>query len=107
MNTISKQAQHVKTWFALAFSVALIAVIIAPTGMAAAVGPNLALNRPATASSIEGAGFEAAKVVDGNSTTTRWASVEPATTAQWIYVDLGTTAGIGQVILKWEAAYAT
>jgi hypothetical protein len=66
---------------------------------------NLALNRPATASSIEAAGFEAGKAVDG-SATTRWASVDPAPTAQWIYVDLGATTSISRVVLKWEAAYA-
>lgn len=92
------------------FSIILLTVLV----MSCMVAPNstyaqttnLALNRPATASSIEAAGFEASKAVDG-STSSRWASVDPAPTAQWIYVDLGTTTAIGRVVLRWEAAYAT
>ncbi|MFI6291579.1 discoidin domain-containing protein [Nonomuraea sp. NPDC050790] len=64
----------------------------------------LSQGRPATASSIEGAGFEAAKAVDG-STTTRWASAE-GRDPEWISIDLGTTAAISRVKLNWEAAYA-
>jgi hypothetical protein len=71
----------------------------------AQAGTLLSQGKPATASSTEGAGFEAARAVDGSSST-RWASVEPATTNQWIYVDLGTTATIDRVVLNWEAAYA-
>jgi glucose/arabinose dehydrogenase len=63
---------------------------------------NLALNRPATASSVEAAGFEAAKAVDGN-TGTRWSSA--ASDPQWIRVDLGSSVAIGRVVLRWEAAY--
>ncbi len=100
------KSQLQKRLLTLLLSIGLIAAYLLPAGLASAVGPNLALNRPVTASSIEGAGFEAAKAVDGNATT-RWASVDPAPSAQWIYVDLGATTAIGQVILKWEAAYAT
>jgi F5/8 type C domain-containing protein/uncharacterized protein DUF362 len=64
---------------------------------------NLALNRPATASSIEGAGREATSAVDG-SATTRWASVE-GVDPQWISVDLGASYAVGRVLLRWEAAY--
>jgi beta-glucanase (GH16 family) len=78
-----------------------------PTATATSVpGGNLALNRPAVASSIEGAGFEAAKAVDGNAAT-RWASVEPAPGTEWIYVDLGSPTSVSRVVLSWEAAYAT
>src|SRR5258706_2813254 len=67
---------------------------------------NLALNKPATASSVEsGTTLTADKAVDG-STTTRWGSVDPATTAHWIYVDLGASTSISRVVLRWEAAYA-
>ncbi|MYV57040.1 hemagglutinin protein [Streptomyces sp. SID3212] len=61
--------------------------------------------KPATASSTEGSGFEAARAVDG-SATTRWASAE-GVDPQWISVDLGGTYTISQVKLNWEAAYAT
>ena len=66
---------------------------------------NLALNKPVTCSSIENAGLPCASGVDGN-LGTRWSSahgVDP----QWIYADLGQTYAISQVILRWEAAYAT
>ncbi|HYF62738.1 MAG TPA: discoidin domain-containing protein [Herpetosiphonaceae bacterium] len=65
---------------------------------------NLALNKPATASSIEGAGFEAGKAVDGSGAT-RWASLEGAD-PQWIRIDLGAPATVSRVRLNWEAAYA-
>ncbi|MES2732525.1 MAG: glycoside hydrolase family 9 protein [Bacteroidota bacterium] len=63
--------------------------------------PNLALNKPATASSIEAGGTEAALAVDGN-ISSRWSSLfaDP----QWLQVDLQTTATINRVILTWEAA---
>jgi hypothetical protein len=62
----------------------------------------LSAGKTATASSVSGTNT-AAKAVDG-SMGTRWESlsVDP----QWIYVDLGDTYTISQVILEWEAAYA-
>ncbi|WP_426506133.1 discoidin domain-containing protein [Dactylosporangium sp. McL0621] len=65
---------------------------------------NAALNRPATASSSENAAGPAASAVDGNAGT-RWSSAfaDP----QWIQVDLGASAQVCQVVLNWEAAYAT
>src|SRR5258706_13296671 len=83
-----------KRLLTLLLSIGMIAVIVLPAGMVSAVGPNLALNRPAVSSSIEGTGFEAGKAVDGSGPT-RWASGEPAPNAQWIYVDLGSTTPIG------------
>jgi beta-galactosidase len=68
-------------------------------------GPNLALNQPATESAGQNdATFGPAFAVDGN-LTTRWSSafVDPS----WITVDLGTAQTINQVMLYWEAAYAT
>lgn len=66
-------------------------------------GTNLALNRPATASSVEGP-FAAALALDGDAGT-RWAS-EYSAAPQWLSVDLGSAQAIGKVTLKWEAAYA-
>src|SRR5258706_1250267 len=100
----SIKLQLPKRWLALALTIGMIAVIVLPAGLVSAVGPNLEVNRPAVSSSIEGTGFEAGKAVDGSGTT-RWASVEPAPNAEWIYVDLGSTTAMGEVILKWEAAY--
>lgn len=68
-----------------------------PTG-----STNLALSKPAVASSQEGDGMGAAYAVDGN-TNSRWAS--QWSDAQWIYVDLGSSKTINRVLLKWEAAY--
>lgn len=65
-------------------------------------GINLALNRPAVASSVEGAQYPASAAVDGN-LTTRWSS--RFSDPQWIYVDLGATYNINRVKLVWEAAY--
>ncbi|MEU3457356.1 discoidin domain-containing protein [Micromonospora sp. NPDC006766] len=65
---------------------------------------NAALNRPATASSIQNAGFPASAAVDGN-TGTRWSSA--AADPQWLQVDLGSSRAVCRVDLNWEAAYAT
>ncbi len=65
---------------------------------------NAALGRPATASSTENATFPASAAVDGN-TGTRWSSA--FSDPQWIQVDLGATQSVCQVVLTWEAAYAT
>jgi hypothetical protein len=64
---------------------------------------NLALNRPATASSNETAGLTPNLAVDGNAGT-RWSSAwgDP----QWIRIDLGANYAISRVVLRWEAAYA-
>lgn len=62
---------------------------------------NLALNRPAFASSAEGH-YSAAAAVDNNPDT-RWAS--DWSDHQWIYVDLGEVHNISEVVLNWEAAY--
>jgi hypothetical protein len=65
---------------------------------------NLALNKTATASSTENAGFPAANAVDGN-IGTRWSSA--FSDPQWLQVDLGSTQTFCKIVLNWEAAYAT
>jgi hypothetical protein len=65
---------------------------------------NVALNKTATASSLENAGFPAANAVDGN-TGTRWSSA--FSDPQWLEVDLGSAQSVCKVTLVWEAAYAT
>jgi cellulose 1,4-beta-cellobiosidase len=66
---------------------------------------NLALNKPATVSSVENAGLGGANAVDGNTTTTRWSSA--FSDPQWIYVDLQATVNINRVRIYWENSYAT
>ncbi|MDQ2812305.1 MAG: discoidin domain-containing protein, partial [Actinomycetota bacterium] len=63
---------------------------------------NLALNKTATASSLENAGDPASAAVDGN-LGTRWSSA--FSDPQWLEVDLGSTQSICQVVLNWETAY--
>ncbi len=67
-------------------------------------GNLLSQGHPATASSIENAGFAATNAVDGN-TGTRWSSA--FSDPQWIQVDLGASHALSQVVLNWEAAFAS
>src|SRR5262249_29107787 len=81
-------------------------IILLRTGSATSPPPaptNLALGKPATASSIESAALAAAKGNDGSSST-RWASAEKD--GQWWQVDLGSTTTVARVTIDWEAAYA-
>ena len=65
---------------------------------------NLALNKPATASSVLGANT-AALAFDAN-TGSRWESAQ-GVDPQWIYVDLGATYNLTSVKLNWETAAAS
>ncbi len=91
----------------------LIVVMVALAGLIAmstvAASPSsaatlLSQGRPTTASSTENAGTAASLATDGDAGT-RWSSAfaDP----QWIQVDLGSSAAVSQVVLQWEAAYAT
>jgi hypothetical protein len=73
-------------------------------GKAHAAATLLSQGQPATASSLENATFPASAAVDGNAGT-RWSSA--FSDPQWLEVDLGATASVSQVVLQWEAAYAT
>ena len=63
---------------------------------------DVALNRPATASSMQSSGTAAANAVDGN-LGTRWSSA--FSDPQWLQVDLGSAQSICGVTLNWENAY--
>ncbi len=71
------------------------------TGTVAAVVANLALGRPAVASTTQ-SGFPASNVTDGNAVS-RWSS--QFSHNEWLYVDLGSVYTINRVVLRWEAAY--
>src|SRR5579859_6885731 len=92
------------------FAVLALVVGLAFTGsnskpaFAACGTTNLALNQPATASSVENGGTTANLAVDGN-TGTRWSST--FSDPQWLQVDLGRTQSICGVTIIWETAYAT
>ena len=70
------------------------------------VGPgeaiNLALGKPALASSNESLALRPSNAVDGDAAT-RWSSV--FTDPQWIQVDLGAIYSINRVVLSWETTY--
>ncbi|MCY0951352.1 discoidin domain-containing protein [Streptomyces sp. H27-S2] len=77
---------------------------LAPPAPAAPAEPELlSQGKGVTASSQEHYGTPATDAVDGD-TGSRWASA--ASDAQWLQVDLGATAELGKVVLRWEAAYA-
>ncbi|GAA1364417.1 glycosyl hydrolase family 95 catalytic domain-containing protein [Catellatospora chokoriensis] len=64
---------------------------------------NLALNRPASASSDSGATQSAAMAFDGDPAS-RWAANQNAN--NWLQVDLGSTCHVTGVGIQWEASYA-
>jgi hypothetical protein len=88
----------------VALAAALGITVASVTSTASAADSLLSQGKPATASSVENASFTASAAVDGN-TGTRWSSTfaDP----QWLQVDLGSTQPISQVVLNWEAAYAS
>lgn len=81
----------------------VVAGLLAVPSPGQAADPLISQGKAATASSVEGSGFEAGKAVDG-SNSTRWASAE-GSDPQWIRIDLGKTSTISRVNLSWEAAY--
>ncbi|MFB7087517.1 discoidin domain-containing protein [Streptomyces sp. NPDC056296] len=84
-----------------ALAAALLAVVPATQAQAAPV--LLSQGKPVTASSQEHYGTPATAAVDGDNGT-RWSSA--AADPQWIRVDLGASASLSRVELRWEAAYA-
>ncbi len=74
------------------------------TVSSSSTGENLALDRPASASSSEPAGLVPANAVDGDAAT-RWSS--SYADGQWWQVDLGAAKQVSRVELDWEAAYAS
>ena len=65
--------------------------------------PNIALNKPATASSVESGSTPASAVNDGNKST-RWSSA--FSDPQWIRIDLQSAYNITGARIFWEAAAA-
>ncbi|MET7633357.1 galactose-binding domain-containing protein [Streptomyces sp. NPDC001773] len=90
----------------LAVVVGLVISLLAfvPATPANAASSLLSQGRTVTSSSEENAGTPATSAVDGNDGT-RWSSA--FSDPQWIKVDLGGSASVSQIVLKWEAAYAT
>src|SRR5688500_8185071 len=96
--------RRVFSLLALLICLSLSAILMARPHSSQANPPNLAPNRPATASSTEVPTVPASSAVDGDPGT-RWASA--ASDPQWISVDLGSAQSIGRVVLSWETAYGS
>ena len=64
---------------------------------------NKAAGRPASASSVQTAGFEPGRAVDADAVT-RWSSAQAD--GQWWQVDLGSARQVSRVEVGWETAYA-
>ncbi len=75
------------------------------SGVAATPGVNLALNRPAAASSVSTTFFPG-NAVDGNSKDTYWRSgTVPLDAEAWLRVDLGSVVVIGRATVRWKDVY--
>src|ERR1017187_3173966 len=99
--------RRTRTFLLAAVTPLILTGLVLPAAMPAASAATcgtttLALNKTATASSLENAGSPASNAVDGN-LGTRWSSA--FSDPQWLEVDLGSTQSICQVTLNWEAAY--
>jgi hypothetical protein len=91
-----KPISYVQKWvMCCVVSVSLLSV-------AAQADTNVALGKPATASSV-GYSLQPSNAVDGN-IATRWTSGKA--TESWIRVDLGSKYVLSQVILRWENGYS-
>ncbi|MEK8129428.1 discoidin domain-containing protein [Paenibacillus filicis] len=107
MNSYTGRAWSIRRYAAmltvLCLVLSLLSTIITVPAAKADGDYLLSGNRQVFASSIKGsAGPE--NVVDGD-LTTRWES-EWGKDPQWIYIDLGATASISRVLLKWEGVYS-
>ncbi|GIH23881.1 hypothetical protein Aph01nite_21910 [Acrocarpospora phusangensis] len=96
-----------RTRLRLATLLAAVTALLATSLFATAEQASAAVlsqGRPTLASSVENGGTPAGAAVDGNAGT-RWSSA--FSVPQWIRVDLGSAQAINQIVLNWEAAYAT
>ncbi|WP_326014552.1 discoidin domain-containing protein [Streptomyces endophyticus] len=92
-----------KALISLATTLGLALTLLAGAAPPAAAADLLSQGKPATASSTENTSTPASAALDGN-TGTRWSST--FSDPQWLRVDLGSTAAISQVVLRWETGYA-
>jgi len=99
-----KRRRRVRTLVPLTVAALVAGYLVVTTLTASAATQLLSQGKTATSSSTENAGTPASSAVDGNAGT-RWSSA--FSDPQWIQVDLGGSATISQVVLQWEAAYAT
>ena len=109
----SRSARTRPWWSARLWRIAFLGIVAGvvasflagtPQRPASAADPILSQDRPATSSSSENGGTVPQAAVDGDPNT-RWSSV-PAD-PQWLQIDLGSTAVVSRVVLRWETAYAS
>ncbi len=65
-------------------------------------GGNLALNKPATASTFFSASYAPTKANDNDASGTRWCAVN-GNNGQWLQIDLGASASLSGSEVKWES----
>lgn len=80
-------------------------IVVAYVDVKPFVDVNLALNKPATASSVNG-GSVASYITDGNPTGNRWESVHRVAPVD-VTVDLQGEYMVDKIVVTWEAAYAS
>lgn len=61
---------------------------------------NLALGRPARASSTYGPDFAPENVTDGDGNTTRWSAAAGKTVGEWLQIDLGTPTKVSSLLIR-------
>lgn len=102
-HTSVRPRRRARAWLAACLAGAMLtAGGIAVASTATAAPTNIAVGKAASASSAENPDMVGSKAVDGNAGT-RWSST--FSDAQWLQVDLGSTATVSSVVLNWEAAY--
>ncbi|RSM52424.1 chemotaxis protein [Actinoplanes sp. ATCC 53533] len=90
---------------ALGTGIAAVCTVPLVITVTADAAPDVLLSkgRPIVASTVAGAGYDAAKAVDGYASS-RWAA--GATGTQWLWIDLGKAQAVSRVRLRWEGGYA-
>ena len=103
LTTSPNKADHYDSCPLATMEVDYVHVYDTPPEQPPLTASNLALNKPATASSIEDSGFPASNAVDGIDAS-RWASLHGPTA--WISVDLGEPYPIDKIKIHWQYASA-
>ena len=105
----TKMLRRVTAMVACMLAIVFASTLLCANPAVAAEAANLALNKTAVADCEETSDFGASKAVDGDTTSksSRWSSVEDATSSKeggphWIYVDLGAQHDVKSVRVFWE-----
>ncbi|MEU4214549.1 chitosanase [Actinoplanes sp. NPDC026623] len=91
---------------ALGTGIAAVCTLPLVISVTADAAPDVLLSkgRPILASSVTGAGHDAAKATDGFAST--WWAATTAAGSQWLLVDLGHAQDVTRVKLHWDGGYA-